>query len=239
VVNDQNPYPGINAHFNSWLQKPAREAMWGGFHLSFLVHLADVLNTVLPEHYVAFTEKSKQLPADLPDDSGPRAVAIYTGHLSERRLDKAVCWIEMIFPQDFRHPTYVDQRKAALSNGTLFIELEFAHESPSATSILSGYPYDHSRTAYQVIAIDYRPDIENGTATIYGFGVGERLPTINISLLDNDTITLYLNAIYQDTFRAGRWNMHLDYTTVPERFDTYSAADQQRILAIMNAINRS
>lgn len=60
----QNPYSGINAHINSLLQTPGtpgQPAIWPSFHSRHVAHLADFLNMILPEQYVAHNEQSLQV----------------------------------------------------------------------------------------------------------------------------------------------------------------------------------
>jgi len=60
----QNPFMGIHPYINSWLQTPSDiEGLsgWGAFHTSHIVIIAEVIQSVLPDHYVAFAEQSIQL----------------------------------------------------------------------------------------------------------------------------------------------------------------------------------
>ncbi len=59
-----NPYPGVNAHLNSWLQTPGTQdqpALFPTFHSRHIAYICDFLNEVLPDNYVAFTEQSLQI----------------------------------------------------------------------------------------------------------------------------------------------------------------------------------
>ncbi|MCU0480380.1 MAG: DUF4058 family protein [Anaerolineae bacterium] len=60
----QNLFIGVHPYINSWLQTPSdTEGLsgWGAFHASHVVIIAEVIQSVLPEHYVAFAEQSIQL----------------------------------------------------------------------------------------------------------------------------------------------------------------------------------
>lgn len=57
----KNPYQGINAHFNSYLQNV--HGGWVSFHSAYIVYLKDALNRVLPEGYYAVSEQSLQIEA--------------------------------------------------------------------------------------------------------------------------------------------------------------------------------
>lgn len=54
-----NPYPGVNAHLNSVLQ--TRGGGWENFHVEHITTLRRVLDALLPENYVAGSEKSLQV----------------------------------------------------------------------------------------------------------------------------------------------------------------------------------
>ncbi len=55
----KNPYPGINAHVNSFLQAEAGE--WESFHSAHIIHIYEVLNETLPAGYYARSERSLQI----------------------------------------------------------------------------------------------------------------------------------------------------------------------------------
>lgn len=60
---DDNPYPGINAHLNSFLQTPGtREeaSYWPTFHGQTIVQMVITLNLHLPDNYIALNERSFQ-----------------------------------------------------------------------------------------------------------------------------------------------------------------------------------
>jgi hypothetical protein len=233
-----NPYPGVNAHLNSWLQRADRTPIWSGFHHSFTVQITYALNLIAPHKYVAVTEKSRQTPVDLPNDVRlPRAAVVYKSNLHRKTLDQAVCWMEVIFPHDLCHPTYPEQRLAILHNGTVLVEIDLVHESPPVYPFLPAYPHDLNAFPYNVLIADPRPDFQHGRAYTYGFHVDEFAPPILMPLANADAVTFDLNTIYHEWFRRGRWGDFVDYTQPPERFDTYSAEDQARILSIMAQIN--
>jgi Protein of unknown function (DUF4058) len=56
----ENQYRGVNAHLQSHFQS---EGGWEMFHAAHITHLAEKLDTLLPEGYYALNEKSLQLSA--------------------------------------------------------------------------------------------------------------------------------------------------------------------------------
>ncbi len=59
ITAEYTLYPGVNPHLNSLLQQP--DGQWQSFHSSHINDIADILNTLLPRHYYATTERSLQL----------------------------------------------------------------------------------------------------------------------------------------------------------------------------------
>jgi hypothetical protein len=57
---DQNLYPGVNAHLNSYLQT-SKDGMWEPFHFYFIAQLTFLLNKILPPPYDVLAEKSLQI----------------------------------------------------------------------------------------------------------------------------------------------------------------------------------
>lgn len=55
----ENPYSGVNAHFNSLLQNT--HGGWLTFHSDHITHLKSYLNRILPQGYYAVTEQSLQI----------------------------------------------------------------------------------------------------------------------------------------------------------------------------------
>jgi hypothetical protein len=64
IHSDQNLYPGINPHLNSYLQHITG---WKGFHNKHLEHIAEALEALLPQEYYIAGEESLQIGTyDLP-----------------------------------------------------------------------------------------------------------------------------------------------------------------------------
>jgi hypothetical protein len=67
MANRKNPYLGVNAHLNSLLQTPGTDeqpSLWQSFHAMHISDIARLLNTVLPDNYIALTEISLQSKGD-------------------------------------------------------------------------------------------------------------------------------------------------------------------------------
>lgn len=66
----KNPYPGINAHVNSFLQAETGE--WESFHSIQITYLVETLNEVLPTGYFAHAERSMQISEIAVPSSKPQ-----------------------------------------------------------------------------------------------------------------------------------------------------------------------
>lgn len=58
MILKQNPYPGVHAHLNSWLQTPRTKeqpALFPAFHSRHIAYICDFLflNEILPDNYAA------------------------------------------------------------------------------------------------------------------------------------------------------------------------------------------
>jgi hypothetical protein len=161
--------------------------------------------------------------------------------LDQQDFGRVVTRIELLSPSNkpghSNYPSYRAKRSHALETKVPLIEIDYLHESPSVVRDVPVYPkYEHSYP-YTILVSDPRPDWYVGKMRAYSFHVGEAVKHFRIPLAGEDRILFDLYPVFDHTFRSGRWNTYLDYTTVPARFDTYSADDQARILAIMAQIN--
>lgn len=59
IYRKENPYRGVNAHFNSLLQD--MDGGWPTFHAPHITHLTEALNELLPDNYYAVSEQSLQI----------------------------------------------------------------------------------------------------------------------------------------------------------------------------------
>jgi hypothetical protein len=66
IRSDKNLYPGVNAHFNSFLQQQG----WESFHARLISDLQEAINAALPPDYYAVTEMSLQI-SKLPLSDDP------------------------------------------------------------------------------------------------------------------------------------------------------------------------
>lgn len=229
----KNPYKGINAHLNSLLQSPADDsqpALWSSFHASHINHLADFLNDVLPDGYIAMLVRSECA------EEFHTAVVIYEVE-EQGRLGKVVTRIELLSPSNMPrqsgYSAYRTKRIENLRSGIPLIEIDYLHEFESPIVNFPQYPHDENSTAYYIALSDPRPTWDEGTVKVYGSSVDEPLKSFPIPLGDDRELIFDIDAVYQHTFERRRYHTLVDYTDVPERFDTYSESDTLCIQAVM------
>ncbi len=173
----------------------------------------------------------------LSKDELYRAVVIY--EQDDTDLGKVVTRIELLSPSNkpggTNHIAYHLKRIETLQAATPLVELDYLHETPSVLGGLPAYPGDPHSHPYTVAVTDPRPRWEEGNVKAYSFYVDEPLPTVPIPLGGEERLHFDFDAAYQYTFEVGRWQRIRTYnmTTLPARFETYSAADQERIRAVM------
>lgn len=155
---------------------------------------------------------------------------------------KAVTRIELLSPANKpgqgHYRQYMAKRAQALRSGLFLVEIDYLHESRPIIPTLPSY-IDHEKDAYPYLVFisNPHPKPEDGHIDIYGFGVDESLPTINIPLMDAENVPLDLAAAYNQTFENARMmQVIVDYEMLPEQFERYTAADQARIRERMKMI---
>ena len=63
-------------------------------------------------------------------------------------------------------------------------------------------------------------------------------PPVKIPLAGEESLTFDFGAVYQHTYRVGRWGTMVDYRQLPERFETYSPADKARIQQVITRVTK-
>lgn len=129
---------------------------------------------------------------------------------------------------------YVDNRWHAILSGTSLIELDYLHESATPLPGIGRYPHDDDSHPYLIGITDRRPNHTDNTMLVYMIDVDMPLPqTAHIPLMDDDSLIFDFDAVYQHTFRVGRWGLHVDYAQEPRQISRYAQADQARIRQVM------
>ncbi len=222
----KNPYRGINAHFQSLLQ--STEGGWTTFHHDHIAHLKSAINRQLPPGYYALTEKSLQIQLPVLDDE-LSAVEIY--HTAANRF---VTRLELLSPSNktVHLESYLNMRQAMIKLGVNMVEVDYLHETPSIFHGLlpeGDYPFSIAITS------PYREKL-----SLYCFHIEDAIPTLAIPLRGEESFLLDFGEVYDFTYADDRRaHLLIDYEQFPMNFERYSADDQQRIRAVMDALKKT
>lgn len=130
---------------------------------------------------------------------------------------------------------YHEKRQLLLERGLQLIEIDLFHGTDSPIGGIPSYTARESNASPYYIAMNIPiPDIKNGKIKVYGFGVDQPIPSLDIPLNSINTITVDFDAPYQKAFQFTKaYSLRSDYSQPPLNFDRYTKADQARILAVM------
>lgn len=166
------------------------------------------------------------------------AVMIYQVQEKRGGLGRPVTRLELLSPSNkygdgFLY--YTDKRREALHGGMKLVEIDYLHQTEpviaGVPSYLRGVPH---AWPYLISVSDPTPDYREGLTHVYGFGVDNPIPLIDVPLLGEDRLLLNVDAVYQETFASLRiFSTLVDYAQPPAQFQTYNPADQARIQAVM------
>ncbi|HRF93926.1 MAG TPA: DUF4058 family protein, partial [Aggregatilineales bacterium] len=150
--------------------------------------------------------------------------------IRKRGQNKPLTRIELLSPTNKSPNTaffdYQSKREDIIKSQICYIELDFIHtQPPTYRKVIryadGGYPFHAS-------LIIPRPDVQEGTATMYHFGVADKIPTIPIPLEGDDTHIFDFNMAYQKTFVESSYGLELDYTNT--NLTSYLNRDRDYIL---------
>jgi hypothetical protein len=152
--------------------------------------------------------------------------------------NQIVTCIEVLSPANKTHGSYYSvyraRRAEYIYSQIPLVEIDFLHETEAIIPRHPIYPDDANSFPYYIAVTDSRPHVDK--TRVYGFSINDPIPTLPIPLLDIDVVLADFDAIYQTVFKGARLGDDVDYTQLPERFETYSADDQARIKARMAEI---
>ena len=133
---------------------------------------------------------------------------------------------------------YLEKRIVNLKEGTPLIELDYLHESRPVIRRLPSYPDRQPGSyAYSIVITDPRPALEEGVTHVFGFGVDDPIPVVNIPLVGDEVLPFDFGPVYHRTVASLRYfYSRADYAQEPVNFDRYSEVDQARIRARMQAV---
>ncbi len=130
---------------------------------------------------------------------------------------------------------YRDKRNRTLQSRVPLIEIDYLHETRAPSHRIPSYP-DREPNAYPYVIIitDPRPTLAQGLTRVFGIGVDQALPPVEVPLAGDDKVMLDLNSVYDRTFEGLRaFSNRVDYAALPVNVESYHPDDQARIRAVM------
>ncbi len=181
--------------------------------------------------------------ADLTEDMTHEELypAVVIRQADDLLYGKVITRLELLSPSNkpggSAHRVYQLRRIEAIQTGVPLVEIDYLHESRSPINSAPIYPVNEGAFPYTITVTDPRPELGNGKIRGYAVHVDEPLPVVPIPLADDDVANFDFDALYQYAIGEEPWAtvaaVDVDMTTLPARFETYSAADQERIRAVM------
>jgi hypothetical protein len=158
-------------------------------------------------------------------------MSVVIGEVVDGVIGQVVTRIELLSPSNkpggAHFAAYKISRYECAKNGTPLIEIDYLHEQGTLIPYHPVYPHEADSYAFTIAVSDPRP--EHGKTQVYGFGVCAAVPRVQIPLAGKETFLTDFDAIYQVHFEQDRLYMAVDYSQLPERFESYSAQDQAQI----------
>lgn len=156
---------------------------------------------------------------------------------------KPVTRIELLSPAN-KFPgshaaAYRVKRMQTLLSELRLVEIDYLHERSPVLKRLPDYTQQHkSAYPYHIIISDPRPAYHR--AVVRRFGVLDKIPEIEIPLEGTDTVTVDLNAVYQQTYEASSLFQMLGAPDKePVNFEAYPENDREKIRAFMQTIRQT
>jgi hypothetical protein len=188
-----------------------------------------------------FFTVEETLPPD--PDAYLRTIVIHQ-LLSDQTLGRAITQIEILSPTnksaDKGYLQYIYKREAILKSDVNLVEVDYLPEGASPLENIPSYRHRDPNAFPYTIAISIpRPSLKEGPVWVYGFSVDSPIPTLEIPLAEPQTIKVDFASVYNQTFESFQFGYNIDYEQLPDRFETYSPADQERIRQRMKAIQKA
>ncbi len=210
---------------------------------------------VLRETVVAYHTERRQFTLTLPDvladeddlsEKEYRALALYTLQAMQSG-GSPVAWIELLSPSNKPGgrdaESYRIKRRQVLEKGIILVELDYLHESAPTFRKIPNYRIrrriqpEAGALPYHILVIDPRPQIDKGAVQVYQFAVDEPISIVTIPLQGADQLHFDFGPSYDRTLKELFFHYErVDYRQLPQHFDRYSPADQQRIANRMLAV---
>jgi len=171
-------------------------------------------------------------------------MGIMVYHVEGKNLPgKPITRIEVLSPANkpggTHHAQYLRNRRDTLLGGLRLVEIDWLHELPPVISGIPSYPdRELDSYPYSIIISDPRPSLTIGQTRVYGFGINQVVPMLNLPLDNQDEVAVDFGRLYNELFNRRVFTILTDYSQFPARFESYSDTDQSYIRQRMAEINK-
>jgi hypothetical protein len=153
-------------------------------------------------------------------------------------LGRPIMRIEVLSPSNKPggdgYSLYQEKRYMTLKSGLRLVEIDFLHETRSPVKGIPYYPRQPDSHPYHITVSDPTPSFETGLAKTYSFDVEQPIPNIQLPLSNENSIEVDWGAVFDQVFESlEAYSVRVDYEKLPDRFEMYSPADQERIRQVM------
>jgi hypothetical protein len=174
---------------------------------------------------------------DFNEDLYEVALVVYEV-MDDSALGRPVTRIEVLSPTNKAggdgYTQYLEKRYMTLKTGLCLVEIDFLHETRSPIKGLPRYPHQADSHPYNITISNPSPSLDTGLAVTFGFDVDQEVPAIAIPLSGQMSKELQFGDVYHQTYNTHEaYSVRADYEQLPERFEMYSLADQERIRTVM------
>lgn len=184
-----SPFPGMDP----WLEDPHG---WPGTHLWFIVALADTLVAALKPRFVVEIEGGSTSSEEPPD----RRVVIRSWD------EQVVTVIEHLTPLEKdpdRRQEYLARREGVLRSTAHLVEIDLLR---AGERVPMARPLPPASYYVIVSRAQRRPQCE-----VYPIHLRDRLPTVGLPLLGDETLTVDLQTILDTVYDRAGYDAYLDH----------------------------
>ncbi|MDZ4764288.1 MAG: DUF4058 family protein [Chloroflexota bacterium] len=157
---------------------------------------------------------------------------------------RPVTRIELLSPANksggSHYAAYTAKKLESLRSGLRLVEIDYLHLFPPTLRFLPNYKKRQDGAfPYTLIITDPRPSFDKGKVYLYGIGVLDPLPTLDIPLAGADVVPVDFGAAYRVTAEnSPLLQSEVDYAVDPPAFDHYTPDDQAAIRALLTDIRQ-
>jgi hypothetical protein len=169
------------------------------------------------------------------DEEELYAVVIYRSDTASKR-GVPVTRLEVLSPANkyggSHYASYLTKRQETLYSSICLVELDFLHEQQALLKYIPNYlAREENAFPYAIIVNDPHPTFDEGIVNVFGFGVLDPLPVLDIPLAGSDFVTVDFGPIYNRTMESSRLfrEILVDYEKDPVNFEAYHEADRAAI----------